>query len=536
MKKIGFVLLAVALVFGMTQCKKDNNTPTSDGGTIFMTLEASCGGGRTVFDPNVPGIKWGTNSDEYINVGSSVKGYLGMLHGKGDGNNAATSRLSFSGVITSPDGSEGEKLYFFYLGNGSHPGATSLDFSNQETSAGAHYVTNYVIAIGEGTVTNSGGYTYTATADLEIKTAIAYFNVSNLGTSGNVSLHGNDVYSTVTINYRTGTITGDTKGSINIGSASEANKYVALIPSVSIETTLVFDSDTKSGGMTFPRGIQENRYYSNEGAALVITGEEACFTVNDSGKKVRFSPGNLQAVFTDEYSYKWQFAPTQNSYIGNATANTAVDDNRVTTAGTVDLFGWVGEYSVLNAYGINNSQYNGNYGYTSGEALKNDWGEAANEVNHGHGLGGYNDWRTLTKDEWVYLFNNRTTTSKVRYAKAKVNNVNGVILLPDNWSTGYHSLNATNTANADYTTNDITLSDWSSNFEAHGAVFLPAAGYRDGTSVNDDGSHGYYWSSTSHESTEYYAYSVLFFSSHMNPQDGTQMHYGGSVRLVRNIN
>ena len=465
-----------------------------------------------------------------------MNGYLGELSGKSQESTSATNRLSFSGTITAPAGTPGEKLYFFYLGNGRHYGRTPLNFSNQETSAGAHFVTNHVIAIGEGTVTNSGGSTYTATADLDIKTAIAYINVSNLATSGNVSLHGNDVYSTVTINYRAGTITGDTKGSINIGSASEANKYVALIPSVAMKTTLVFDSDTKSGGMTFPRGIQENRYYSYEGAALVVSGEEACFTVNNSNKKVRFSPGNLQAVFTDEYSCKWQFAPTQYSYIGNATANTAVDDNRVTTAGTVDLFGWVGYNSVLAAYGINNSQYNGNYGYTSGEALKSDWGEAANEVNSGQGLGGHNDWRTLTKNEWVYMLNNRSTTSGVRYAKATVNSVNGVILLPDNWSTSYHSLNSTNTANADYTTNNITLSDWGSDFEAHGAVFLPAAGCRDGTSVNYDGSHGYYWSSTSHESTEYNAYSVLFFSSNMNPQDETQMHYGGSVRLVRYVN
>ena len=262
-KGLNAIIITMVLLLGLTHCKKNDIAPTSDGDTVFMTLEASCGGGRTIFDPNVPGIRWEAGATEYISVGSSVNGYLGELSGKSQESTSATNRLSFSGTITAPAGTQGEKLYFFYLGNGRHYGRTPLDFSNQETSAGTQFVTNYVIAIGEGTVTNSGGSTYTATADLDIKTAIAYINVSNMAMSGNVSLHGPDVYSTVTIDYKAGTITGDAKGSINIGPTfplAECNKYVALIPSVSTETTLVFDSDTKSGGMTFPRGIQENRY------------------------------------------------------------------------------------------------------------------------------------------------------------------------------------------------------------------------------------------------------------------------------------
>ena len=190
MKKICFVLLAAALALGMTKCKKNDITPNSDGDTVFMTLEASCGGGRTIFDPSVPGIRWSSGATEYISVGSSVNGYLGELSGKSQVSTSATNRLStsatnrlsFSGTINAPAGTPGEKLYFFYLGNGRHKGTTTLNFSNQENSGGAHFVTDFVIAIGEGTVTNSGGSTYTATADLEIKTAIAYFNINAFST------------------------------------------------------------------------------------------------------------------------------------------------------------------------------------------------------------------------------------------------------------------------------------------------------------------------------------------------------------------
>ena len=44
------------------------------------------------------------------------------------------------------------------------------------------------------------------------------------------------------------------------------------------------------------------------------------------------------------------------------------------------------------------------------------------------------------------------------------------------------------------------------------SIFLPAAGYRHGTSLYDAGSIGYYWSSTPYESNTQYAYFLDFFS------------------------
>ena len=504
MKKICFVLLAAALALGMTQCKKENNTPTSDGDTVFMTLDASCGGGRTVFVPSIPGIKWGTGSDEYISVGSSVKGYLGELHGKGNGNNAATSRLAFSGTITTPAGTQGEKLYFFYLGNGRHYGTTSLNFSNQENSAGTHFVTNYVIAIGEGTVTNSGGSSYTATADLEVKTAIAYFNISAFSTGSdddNVYLSGNDVYSTATIDYRLGTITGNAKGSINMGSTNESNKYIALIPSVSTETTLIFEGATKEGTFTLPRGIQANRYYSNDGEALEVTGKESyVFTVSDyPAKKVRFSPGNLQ--------YKtgtgWRFAEHQYE-TSNGTWN---------TSGWVDLFGW-GTWSGTSEHWnpTNTSTFFGEY----------SWEGVNYDDVYFHGTLTNNtatNWFTLSRDQWQYLIGHS------RHGLATItvgeNAIHGMVILPDN------SALAINTDCSSWSDNEYSESQWFTNMEAKGAVFLPAAGYREGANVHDYGNDYYYWSCTEEGGS-----SAWYLSSNeygMYPE----RYWGLGVRLVR---
>ena len=245
-------------------------------------------------------------------------------------------------------------------------------------------------------------------------------------------------------------------------------------------------------------------------------------------KQVQFSQGNLQAViagYNGDYTYtasSWKFAEHQWDYIGYAFAGPYFK-----TGNTVDLFGWVGNAASSNTYGL--CSYNGSSNlYGSTNVLMNDWGTLA--ITNGGNTPNFG-WYTLKKDEWVYLFNTRTTTSGIRYARATVNNVIGVILLPDDWNASYHALVSANTADANFTSNPITAAEWTSDFEAHGAVFLPAAGIRDGTSVSHVNSSGQYWSSTSEGNN--YSYQVFFDNSDLNPSSNPSRRYGCSVRLVR---
>lgn len=253
-------------------------------------------------------------------------------------------------------------------------------------------------------------------------------------------------------------------------------------------------------------------------------------------KQVQFSQGNLQAVIAGnngDNTYtasSWKFAEHQWGYIGNGGVPAG---QYFKTGNTVDLFGWVGNSATLNSYGLNSSPYNNtNYGSGIGEALKSDWGTLA--ITNG-GNRAYSGWYTLNKDEWDYLFSTRTTTSGIRYAKATVNGKSGVILLPDDWSASYHALTSADTKTAAYTSNPITAAEWTSDFEAHGAVFLPAAGHREGTSVSDVNSSGRYWSSTSDGINN--AYQVFFDNSGLNlsSNPNPNRHYGCSVRLVRDV-
>ena len=68
------------------------------------------------------------------------------------------------------------------------------------------------------------------------------------------------------------------------------------------------------------------------------------------------------------------------------------------------------------------------------------------------------------------------------------------------------------------------------------SLFLPAAGYRDGSSLYGDGTYGYYWSSSLDESYPGYAWYMYFGSGGQLVGSYGRRVYGQSVRAVRSQN
>lgn len=81
-----------------------------------------------------------------------------------------------------------------------------------------------------------------------------------------------------------------------------------------------------------------------------------------------------------------------------------------------------------------------------------------------------------------------------------------------------------------YNDNIYSSKQWAL-MEAAGAVFLPAAGFREGVEVDYVNSEGVYWSSSSDVSGPIYF--PYFCSSFLIPQFRDSRYYGQSVRLVR---
>ena len=224
------------------------------------------------------------------------------------------------------------------------------------------------------------------------------------------------------------------------------------------------------------------------------------FSVGES-TQVHFSQGNLQYQASTQ---TWRFAENQYDYIGDDNSNISAS-----YSGWIDLFGW--------GTGNNptNSSTNSNDYSTFVEWGVNAISNGGNEANL---------WRTLTKDEWVYLFNTRADAS-AKYGQATVAGVHGIIVLPD-----VYEGTAINTDHSAYSNNTISAEAWAA-YEANGAVFLPAVGNRNGTVVGNVGSDGYYWSST--PLGESSVCSLAFDSDHLYPQSNYKAKKVGlSVRCV----
>ena len=197
------------------------------------------------------------------------------------------------------------------------------------------------------------------------------------------------------------------------------------------------------------------------------------FSVSEN-KTVTFSPGNLQYHAANN---EWRFAPSQTDYIGEANENISSTYN-----GWIDLFGW----------GTGNNPTNASTDYNDYQTFV-DWG--VNKI----GNDAPNTWRTLTYAEWKYLIEERPNYDKL-IGVAQVNDVNGLILLPDNWTcpsgvtfkSGFHEDYGTDYYAAYQT---FSASDWAK-LENSGAVFFPAAGHRGGSNVNYVLNYGKVWSAT----------------------------------------
>lgn len=226
-------------------------------------------------------------------------------------------------------------------------------------------------------------------------------------------------------------------------------------------------------------------------------------------RKVSFSKGNLQYTAS---TGTWQFATNQYDYIGNAAGNTTAS-GRDTQSDKIDLFGY-GTSGNDSKFPYQASSEASDYASGGIAETANDWG-----INFSGEVGTY---RVLTSAEWHYLLNERTNYSELRLL-ATVHSVPGLVLLPDEWT----NPGATYTVSTASFTNTITDADWTK-MENAGAVFLPAAGQRSGTTVSTVGTAGYYWTGTDKTCTYFVAGSV---------SASTTLNYyiGASVRLVQTL-
>ena len=532
-----FMMAALALM--MTACSNDDNDqtapkPEANGElTITATIDTRDGSALT---------RAVADNGTTITSGLAVDEQIAVLFSDGTDNlkriatvksiAAGTATIEFTIPSTLADGTACTLVYPATAANAAN---TDVDtYANLLAAQTGTLGANLDVRKGTATILNDGTTaSLSGTPSLAAQFAIFKFTVKNFDGTANISVKP----LTITIGTQDYVITP----------ASATNELYVALPAITSQNVTftgtvggVMPYKCAKTGVSFDAG----NYYQTTLKMLPEGAIAAKFSVA-ADKKVYFSQGNLQATY-DGSAWTWAFAENQWDYINNAAGNTSINGNGTVSASnvTVDRFGWVGESSTVLTtapakYGISNSTTANDYGTSTSDALKSDWGTLA--ITNG-GNAANSGWCTLTKDEWTYLFNTRSgatvnSTANVRCTMATINtdgtSVNGMILFPDDITVAGSEADAWGAFNnkSAYDTK-CTSAQWTA-LEAKGCVFLPAAGHRNGVSVYDAGTDGYYWSSSPHGSFASRAFGVHFYSGNLIRAGHGSRYDGLSVRLVR---
>ena len=140
--------------------------------------------------------------------------------------------------------------------------------------------------------------------------------------------------------------------------------------------------------------------------------------------------------------------------------------------------------------------------------------------------------------DFIRFYINFAYSIRIAFFIAKVWRIGGkggIILFPDGVTIANGEATSWGTINGNSSWGTkCTSAQWTA-LAAKGCVFLPAAGYRAGSSVSNAGSYGDYWSSSPYTSDVNYAYYVDFNSGSLSPANFNYRSFGLSVRLVREV-
>ena len=524
--------MTAALV--MTSCSSDDvqDWPTPTTKTIPYTVTVSQGTRATV-DGDLSTLRF-AEGDKLSISGTNISGMLDMTSGEGETQATFSGNLTYTGA-----GDPADNLYLTATLVSAQQSGTEVTYPTDAycatvdeavqkysrlTGTGTYGAKAFALSQGTAFLNFKITFDYGASADEEISAAV---------TNNNIVICSANVKTTETEDHKVVAkfvlpIAGDTK----------LNNAMVMM-------------DTK-GAFIADATLAAKVYNVNKTIGA--------FTINASGDKVLFAPGNLQATYNGS-TWTWAFAEHQWDYIGGVGetigSNEITGNNLLTTTepfingtGTVDLFGWVGascDWDGVNKFGIyslvgtsyHNNDIIDSYGTVAGEAMKAEWNSDNLTITNG----GTYKWRTLTSDEWEYVLQTRKVTvgseSKPSYGLGRVNGEKGVIILPDGWDGSVHGGFTYGNPNGYFNNNKYTTTStptWSQ-MEAAGCVFLPAAGVRVEASVNYDGydasARGYYRSSTADPSDFAYAFAMFFSQNDFYATTSLNRASGMSVRLVR---
>ena len=273
MKRMTCLGMALALVLGLAQCKKEQPTPQSEGNVVKITLNVDGGGNngsRVEVDP--PHVTFGTGDVIYV---ASAGRCVGTLEHNGS---------AFIGDITDPE--EEEPLYFYFLGDktpafNSDNSECTVNISDQTTTAGLP-----VISMGvskdplTSQIVNYQSCVTSYSAKLYNKCSLMKFNVT---TDSDAAICITGMNNTVTVDFGDPTDSGfeygmdsEDGGLIKMkGQAGNGEKtyWAIVLPQAELNETGEAYSEDQSYLGTRPtiHAIEANKYYHEGDDVITMT-------------------------------------------------------------------------------------------------------------------------------------------------------------------------------------------------------------------------------------------------------------------------
>jgi hypothetical protein len=535
MRKAGTMLLALAMVLTLTQCKKriENVTPSSNGGKfITLTIDEN-----SKVDVNSNGVV--TFEDGDFIIVCSNGGPVGAL---GYNNGVFSGILGEGSAIGDwPDPVEGQPLWFVFTGN------TFPDPTDWTVGINDQYDNLAVLSTGASRELYSTSLT-NYTSELQNKCALVKFTLTT-ETEAPVRINMID-RAKMTIDDETGEIGFEPTSHTgwvtlkNFGTNNE--RWAVVLPQSSSgnNTALIGNSvyNTANIPTVGPNDLNTTGTINNSYTPASTV--DPYFSIG-GGKIVHIASGNLQY---QPSTSTWRFAEEQWHYVGgtenpgttseevwgnvSGSSNNSIGESSY--SGWIDLFGWgTGNTPTL---------------HTTTDADYSDYKEWGTHVGDGN-------WYTLDEDQWDYLLN-QNEKNTIRHGKngpAIVHGVGGFVILPDWFECPSYTLTPDGTGAYNYHNhmdcyykNNYTDAQWDV-MEDNGAVFIPVAGSRTGTGysmgttdntyipgtdpVEYAGATTAYWSSE--DESEVCAYGYNYKNAMY--MDKVRFSQGCAVRLVHDV-
>ena len=479
-----------------------------------------------------------------------------------------TSYTFFTGSLTLGEGDKLTDDYaFVYQGAGrTLAAAEGLLTYDMGTS-------NDVAGLGAWDIAYATGKIQGTAADASC--AVSFSNKMAFGYFSTEGLTGDDInitnyYSGFTLDVKTGTVKGvsakfqipaDKKfympliagSTVNMGSSKVWSEQGGKLGYGNISQSTSF---TASAGGYYRLGRNAEVPF---GPVKFAQGDWTCYeTLKNSTfnvgtetapKMVHFTQGNLQYIGSakdenDQAAPYWRLAETQFSCLGNSNYKPSAADagTKMPEDADNDLFGW-GEVNPPFLCSNVNADYQPGIDKANMELPADaNWATKFNNgtplyIEQGKTYAGIagEQYIVLSKAEWQNLFANQWYCGATVTLKGGTK-VKGVVVCPSSITdeAAAKAILGDNAVKGATRTAPTALYDEcaldQSTVDEKGLLFLPAAGYRNGTSVSNVGSYGNYWSTTSSgATTAYYVYfdATSFYSAASNGRCR-----GFSVRLA----